>query len=264
MAYLSLSKRDLNVLEKIKDPESSPSVAPIIDPSLPKDPHVRDPTVYNIICQREFGIFRSIQQAELQLAGLQPEDEADPIKAYLWCLSRLSELISEHPDYASARNNRAQMLRRLYGDSMLLSKDVGYPQALLRNTSDSQRRDIARTALSDLDEAISLLSPPSPLSAVSPQVARTLASAHTQRGAIYHRTSRMLSKATLSVDPSRREATWTKLDFEESASRDFAFGGRYGNEVAKGLAVSTNPTAKLCGEMVREAMRKEYSPEFGS
>jgi hypothetical protein len=36
-------------------------------------------------------------------------------------------------------------------------------------------------------------------------------------------------------------------------------GGRYGNEIAKALAVSTNPTAKLCGEMVREAMRKEYA-----
>lgn len=35
-------------------------------------------------------------------------------------------------------------------------------------------------------------------------------------------------------------------------------GGRYGNEIAKALAVRANPTAKLCGEMVREAMRKEY------
>ena len=34
--------------------------------------------------------------------------------------------------------------------------------------------------------------------------------------------------------------------------------GRYGDEMGKGLAVSTNPTAKLCGEMVKEAMRKEF------
>ena len=45
---------------------------------------------------------------------------------------------------------------------------------------------------------------------------------------------------------------------------DFAMGGRYGNEIAKGLAVSTNPTAKLCGQMVREAMKKEYGPGFAS
>ena len=36
-------------------------------------------------------------------------------------------------------------------------------------------------------------------------------------------------------------------------------GGRYGNEIARNLAVGTNPVAKLCGEMVREAMRKEYA-----
>lgn len=35
-------------------------------------------------------------------------------------------------------------------------------------------------------------------------------------------------------------------------------GGRYGNPIAKALAVATNPTAKLCGEMVKEAMRKDY------
>ena len=48
------------------------------------------------------------------------------------------------------------------------------------------------------------------------------------------------------------------VEFEEHASRDFVMGGRYGNEIARALAVSANPTAKLCGEMVREAMRKEY------
>lgn len=66
----------------------------------------------------------------------------------------------------------------------------------------------------------------------------------------------------MEVDPSRREASWKKLDFEEAASLDFAVGGRFGNEIAKGLAVSTNPTAKLCGQMVREAMKKEYGPAF--
>ena len=48
-------------------------------------------------------------------------------------------------------------------------------------------------------------------------------------------------------------------EWEENASRDFMVGGRYGNEVAKALAVAANPTAKLCGEMVREAMKKEYA-----
>jgi hypothetical protein len=44
---------------------------------------------------------------------------------------------------------------------------------------------------------------------------------------------------------------------EEMASRDFFFGGRYGNKVAQQLAVQTNPYAKMCGAIVKEALRKE-------
>ena len=44
---------------------------------------------------------------------------------------------------------------------------------------------------------------------------------------------------------------------EEMASRDFGFGGRYGNDTARQMAVKTNPYAKLCGSIVREAMTKE-------
>ena len=53
---------------------------------------------------------------------------------------------------------------------------------------------------------------------------------------------------------------WQVIDFEEAASRDFFMGGRYGNEIGKALAVHTNPTAKLCGQIVQEAMRKEFMP----
>ena len=55
---------------------------------------------------------------------------------------------------------------------------------------------------------------------------------------------------------------WTVVEFAEAASRDFWMGGRYGNEVARGLAVHANPTAKLCGQMVKEAMRREFEPEI--
>ncbi len=33
-------------------------------------------------------------------------------------------------------------------------------------------------------------------------------------------------------------------------------------KLQRGLAVSTNPTAKLCGQIVREAMKKEYGAAF--
>ena len=48
-------------------------------------------------------------------------------------------------------------------------------------------------------------------------------------------------------------------ELEEKSSRDFFLGGRYGNEVSKAMAVHTNPYAKMCGSIVKEAMRKEFS-----
>jgi len=54
-------------------------------------------------------------------------------------------------------------------------------------------------------------------------------------------------------------------DLEEAASRELGLGGRYGNETARQLAVKTNPYAKLCGSIVREALTKEiadfYQPQ---
>lgn len=263
MADLSLSERDTNVLEKIKDPESNPSAGISIDPSLPSDPHILDQSTYLQVSQREKEIVFSVQQVELQLAGLRPKSDQGPVDVYRQALSSLDDLINDRPDYASARNNRAQVLRRLYGDSMLVSEAQSLPQALLQSVGDAERQQAAATLLGDLDRSIALLSP-RPHGSLSQQAARTLSMAYTQRAAIYHTTAKLLASASLSVDSRRREREWKKLEFEEAASRDFAMGGRYGNDVAKGLAVSTNPTAKLCGQIVREAMKKEYGPAFAA
>ncbi|KAL2170504.1 hypothetical protein VTG60DRAFT_4790 [Thermothelomyces hinnuleus] len=262
MAYVELSRRDINVLGKIKDPESDPSLMVQVDPTLPKDPHVSNPEEYQKVSQEERDIIMSIQKLEMQQAEQQTSGTADVDIAgeYRKCVSRLGQLIQNYPQYASARNNRAQALRRLYGDSMLVADAPRNPQALLQEVGDGERLEAAKTALSDLDHAISLLTPKVAYSRLSPQVARTLSNAHTQRAAIYLMTSKLVGSKSVSVDAARPEGGWSKLDFEERASRDFAMGGRYGNEIAKALAVSTNPTAKLCGQMVREAMRKEYGP----
>ncbi|KAI8807064.1 tetratricopeptide repeat protein 36-like protein [Cladochytrium replicatum] len=45
----------------------------------------------------------------------------------------------------------------------------------------------------------------------------------------------------------------------EGAEADFAQGARYGNEVAKSV-VKNNPYAKLCGDMVQQAMAKLSAP----
>lgn len=197
------------------------------------------------------------------MAGLRPRTRAEPIDAYKGCLAELSTLVSINPSYASARNNRAQAIRRMYGDGMLVAGVEASDSPLIADGNRDERLSAASQALSDLDTCISLLTPAGPHPRLSPHAAKVLSLAHTQRAAIYHQASKMLARGgELEVDASRREVSWKKLDFEEAASLDFAVGGRFGNEIAKGLAVSTNPTAKLCGQMVREAMKKEYGPAF--
>lgn len=249
--------------EKIQDPDFDPSQAVQVDSSLPKDPNVTDITEYESIAAEEKNILLAVQRVELQLAGREPKAGADLVHAYRACQNGLSSLISASPSYASARNNRAQAVRRMCGDAMLVTRVEPSDNGLLTGDDQEQRLSLASQALSDLDTCISLLSPTASYSRLSPHAAKTLSLAHTQRAAIYHQTAKMLARGgELSMDSTRREVSWEKLDFEEAASLDFALGGRLGNEIAKGLAVSTNPTAKLCGEMVRAAMKKEYSPDL--
>jgi hypothetical protein len=261
----ALTKHDLSILEKIKDPEAGPSTSLIIDESLPRDPHVTDPAQYARVAERERAIIASIEATEMEIAGLTPSPSSVPLlDQYLGCVKRFDELIAEYPEYASARNNRAQSLRRIYGDGMLVrtagpSKEEA--PVLDPAASDEVLLATSSTILTDLSTAITLLTPRTPFAPLSPPAARTLSQAHTQRGALYHLTAKRLAskESQLRIGEDRREAAWRVVDFEENASRDFFAGGRYGNEVAKALAVSANPTAKLCGEMVKEAMRKEYA-----
>lgn len=267
MAYVSLTERDINVLEKIRDPEYDPSLAVRVDPALPKDPHITDTEIHQFLSRQERDIILCLQGLELQSARSLSNRTAlnvGFIDEYRNSIAKFDQLIENHPQYASARNNRAQALRRLYGDALLISDAPKSPLALFQDIDDTDRVIAGKIVLGDLDRAISLLTPTAPYSRLSPQVAKTLSMAHTQRAAIYLMTSKLMSGRSVSVDAERPEAAWSKLDFEEHASRDFAMGGRYGNEIAKGLAVSTNPTAKLCGQMVREAMKKEYGSDSAS
>ena len=43
-----------------------------------------------------------------------------------------------------------------------------------------------------------------------------------------------------------------------------ALGGRYGNKIARQLSVQTNPYAKACGAIVKEALRKEREEFAGN
>ncbi|KZZ98562.1 hypothetical protein AAL_03080 [Moelleriella libera RCEF 2490] len=262
MAFVNrLSTKDINVLEKIKDPESNPAAGCTTDDSLPRDPHVTDASVYDQLVARERSIIQNIQSIETQFSGSQAQDANQvAIAAYKQCLASLDALVAESPNYASARNNRAQVMRRLYGDAMLFKITTVVPLPLIEQPDAAERRAAALRTLQDLDASISLLIPTTSTTPVSPQAARTLSMAYTQRAAIYLRTSKLLSDRSLDIDHGRVEAHWTRVQFEQAASHDLAHGGRFGSQIAKGLAVSVNPTAKLCGEIVREAMKKEYGP----
>ncbi|ROT39385.1 hypothetical protein SODALDRAFT_332824 [Sodiomyces alkalinus F11] len=264
MATVPLSRNDLNVLEKIKDPDFDPSASILLDLSLPRDPQITDTSVYERVIQKEREIILSMQQLELQLAGLKPQTVSEPVQEYQRLVSQLNDFITEYPNYASARNNRVQALRRLCGDTMLLGGQIEDANRLIQHPDPAEKQRMAAVALEDLERSISLLSPKMAFAAISPQAAKTLSLAYTQRAAIYHTTGKHIGEGRASLEDGRRESKWSKLDFEEAASRDFAMGGRYGNDIAKGLAVSTNPTAKLCGQMVREAMKKEYGPAYGN
>lgn len=123
-------------------------------------------------------------------------------------------------------------------------------------------------ALTDLDSAIRLATPRSPSDPVSPSQAKLLAQAHTQRATLLHTASKDLkeresdreSKDGLRLSKTSPYENFTTEMFEEAGARDFFLGGRYGNEIGKAMAVHTNPYAKMCGNIVKEAMRKEFSP----
>jgi hypothetical protein len=86
---------------------------------------------------------------------------------------------------------------------------------------------------------------------VSPYQARILRTAFSHRAYLYLKAS----ETGVSWDAN------TKSELEELASKDFAAAARYGDEVAREMSVRTNPYAKMCGAIVRNALREERELE---
>ena len=240
----SLSSKDNAVFHALFDAESSPSSAVKVDASLPSLPHVTDSELPEL--------------QELELKAIQPlqkqgesKNESPSREAIEKAIDELSSIITNHPTYASAYANRAQAIRMLFnGDEEIFD---------LSNTANATR------LFSDLGQTISLATPGSPTATVSPRQARILADAHTHRGYLLYRAAKIAY--TSSPDQPRggpeRLRDLDQDQLEEMASRDFSMGGRYGNKIAQQMAVQTNPYAKMCGAIVKEAMRKEQE-EFAS
>lgn len=222
-----LSFNDNAVLGALFDPESSLSNSTQVDDSLPSDVDIKQ--------------LQHIQERERR--ALLPLNEESPApKTVQNTIAELDGIISEHPKYASAYNNRAQTRRMLYAIEDL-----------------HRQIEQLRLILNDLAHAIQLATPANPLEPVPVLNAKVLASAHTHRGYLLYSASKSEELANAVTSATDNLRSLDRDGLEEMASREFGLGGRYGNDTARQLAVRTNPYAKLCGSIVKEAMQKEVS-----
>ncbi|KAJ5646332.1 hypothetical protein N7490_002704 [Penicillium lividum] len=246
----SLTSNDAAVLQALFDVESSPSSGTIIDSSLPPWPASVKISQEDLLSlkNREIEIIRELQQSMKPTRG--------NIES---AVNRLDALLTQYPTYPPAYTNHAQALR------MLVDLQFNITGTSTEQSSDDalftpQAATMASQILEDLSQAITLATPASPADPVSSDQARLLADAHTHRGYLILKAARV-EKNQISreeaVGPVRLRGLGAD-QLEEMASRDFFFGGRYGNKVAQQLAVQTNPYAKMCGAIVKEAMKKEF------
>jgi len=260
-----LSTNDLHILNSVFDPESNASATSItIDASLPPDPSIPSASQLASLQARELSAIKQIEAVNPHATP--PEKHT----AYKHAEAQLSALIAAHPHYASAYNNRAQLRRWRFGDHVALPQRGAAPtapSAAAQHTAAALAR-----ALADLDAAIACAAPAATSRAVSPAQASVLGRAWAQRGAVLFAVARDLARAREErlprwvVDAVREElcgegepewVLWERARLEEEGSRCFFVAGLYGSEVGKALAVVSNPYARLCGAIVREAVRGE-------
>ncbi|KAJ5712241.1 hypothetical protein N7493_008709 [Penicillium malachiteum] len=253
MARPSLTSNDSAVLQALFDAESSPSSGVTIDPRLPAWPA----TV--LISHDDL---QSLKGLEVEIVRELQPDKNPNFESVQTAVHKLDSIVQQYPSYPSAYINRAQTLRMLvdlqFNEISNANADEGSSDTLFT----PEATDLATRILNDLSQAIDLAKPISPVNPVSPVQARLLADAYTHRGYIVLKAARIKknhnSEEIGNVGPQRLWGVGAD-QLEEMASRDFFLGGQYGNKVAQQLAVQTNPYAKMCGAIVKEAMRKEIN-----
>lgn len=231
---IELSSNDLHVLSTVFDPEASSSSSVKINSSLPPLPSISHDEII------------SLQTAER--AAILPLAVPCPSKPEIErAIAALSQLIYSHPQYASAYTNRAQAIRLAVGDVVFTSDDDGAVDRIFQ----------------DLSTAVELATPALQNEAVSPQQAKVLATTHSHRAYLYLKAAKAASDSPslkLQFGPQRIRGMGHER-LEDMASRDFEAAGRYGDRVARDMAVRTNPVAKLCGAVVKRALREEVAQD---
>ncbi|KAL2870472.1 protein hmgX [Aspergillus lucknowensis] len=240
----SLTTNDSAVLQALFDAESSPSSAINIDSTLPPLPtHLNIPA----------GELSFLQSHEREIISALSSSTTPTREAIESAIKELDILITAHPTYPAAYANRAQALRMLIESPTSSENNTNTDTHLFTESN----APYVSALLSDLGTAINLSTPRSPADSVSPLQARLLADTHTHRAYLLLKVSRKLKEADNVEGVPRRLKEVGSDGLEEMASRDFFFGGRYGNKIAQQMAVQTNPYAKMCGAIVKEAIRKE-------
>ncbi|KAF2443638.1 hypothetical protein P171DRAFT_432848 [Karstenula rhodostoma CBS 690.94] len=231
----TLSANDARILNALFDPETLPSSVAAekststIDDTLPSHPHITSSQLHTL----------EAQQSEL-VRHITSSSSTSDIEA---AIRQQDEIITKHPNYPSAHLNRA-MLRRMKLESSL-PKDASIfssPEPEIEHLFTDLSRSISST-----------LSSSSANTSVSTYQARILRTAYSHRAYLY------LKAAELGV-------AWRgkgKSELEESASADFASAARFGDEVAREMSVRTNPYAKMCGAIVRNALEEERKDMLG-
>lgn len=228
----ALSSNDKRILNALFDPETLPSSvaasksASVIDDSLPSHPTISSSELATL----------EAQQNEL-VRHITSSSSTTDIEA---AIKQENENITNYPHYSSAYLNRA-MLQRMYLESKSES---------IFSSSESE----IDALFTDLSRAISTsFSSPSANTSVSPYQARILRTAYSHRAYLY------LKAAELGTEWRGKD----KSGLEELASADFASAARFGDDVAREMSVRTNPYAKMCGAIVRNALAEERKDMLG-
>lgn len=223
----SLSANDRRILNALFDPETLPSSVAAakeksaIDASLP--PH---PTIAS-------GDLNELEARQNELVRKVATQEQEAIDS-VW--GELDQIISQTPSYPSAYLNRAMVRRMKLENQSDPSKTV----------FDAPEEEVS-ALYDDLAHAIKLSVPSAPATTASTYQARILRTAFSHRAYLY-------------LKASETGVNWkgmSKTDLEEQASRDFSAAAKFGDEVAREMSVRTNPYAKMCGAIVRNALAKE-------
>ncbi|KAI4645423.1 uncharacterized protein J4E78_009333 [Alternaria triticimaculans] len=230
----SLSANDARILNALFDPETLPSsvgqqkdISSSIDPSLPAHPIIPDTQLTAL----------ERQQSEI-IGRISSTSSVSDIDS---AIEELNAVVEQWPAYAGAWVNRA-MVRR-----MKLEATLEEGKTIFGSATETSESDI-EAVFSDLAQAIKLSSTASTSTpAVSPHAAKILRTAYSHRAYLYLK----------AVESEVRLYGMTKSELEEQASKDFAAAARYGDEVAREMSVRTNPYKKMCGVIVRDALREE-------